>query len=179
MPDSQKPSPQNSGGHNSGAPSTTEVKDKAQQVAGQAKEATQQVAGQAKEATQQVVGQAKEAAKPVLDQAKASAEQLAQQAREHYGNISEGAMKGYRQAEGAVARNPAPAMLISFGVGFGLGVVICSLLAGKKEETWAEKYLPESLQDVPDQYSSLVSQLKGLPKTIQSQLPKSVSKYLS
>lgn len=170
MPDSPKPSQPNHGGPHPGAPSTGELKDKAQQVSGQA----QQVAGQAKEA----VGQAKEAARPYIDQAKASADQLAQQAKEHYGNLSEGAMKGYRQAEGAIARNPAPAMLIGFGVGFGLGVVICSLLT-RKEETWAEKYLPESLQDVPDQYKTLLGQLKGLPKTVQSQLPRSVSKYLS
>ena len=144
MPDSQKPS--------TGTPSPAEVKDKAQNVAGQAKEAAQ----------------------PYIDKA----QQVAGQAKEQYGNAREQALKGYRQAEGTIARNPAPAMLIGFGVGFGLGVVLCSLLT-KKEETWTEKYLPESLQNVPDQYQSLVSTLKGLPKTVQSQLPKSVSKYLS
>ena len=77
-----------------------------------------------------------------------------------------------------MTRNPAPAMLIGFGVGFGLGIVLCSLLA-TKEETWQEKYLPDSLQDVPDKYSSLVESLKGLPKAVTAQLPKSVSKYLS
>ena len=167
MPDSQKgpQQPSNSG------PSTAEVKDKAKQA----------------------VGQVQEAAKPVVDQVKQSAEQLAQQAKEHYGNAREGAMKGYRQAEGAIARNPAPAMLIGFGVGFGLGVVLCSLLASGKEETWAEKYLPDSLKKVPDQanslinsakkkvpdhYESLIETLKDLPSTVAAQLPRSISKYL-
>ena len=168
MPDSQKGSQQGGqqGNQHGGAPSSAEVKDKAQQVV-----------GQAREAAQPTLDKAKEAAQPALDKAKATADQLAQQAKEHLGTAREGALKGYRQAEGAIARNPAPAMLIGFGVGFGLGVVICSLLT-KKEETWQEKYLPESFQDVPDQYKSLVSTLKGLPKTVQSQLPKSLAKYL-
>lgn len=150
-------------------PTTSDVKDKAQQV----------------------VGQAKEAAQPVLDQARAAAEQYAQQAKEHYGNVREGAVQGYRQAEGAIARNPVPALLISFGVGFGLGIVLTSLL-GAKEETWQDKYLPDSvkgladrfkdvpdrLKEVPDQYSSLVDSLKGLPKSVLAQLPKGLTKYL-
>lgn len=151
MPDTHK-GPQ----QNSGTPPAQDVKDKAKQV----------------------VGQAQEAAKPVVDQVKQTAEQLAQRAKDGYGPARDAAFEGYRQAEGAIARNPAPAMLIGFGVGFGLGVVLCSLL-GKKEETWQEKYLPESFQDIPDHYESLVASLKALPKTVHQQLPKSVSKYLS
>ena len=151
MPDSQK-SPQQPGN----SPTTADIKDKANQVA----------------------GQAKDAAKPVMDQVKQGADQIAQQAKDQLGTARESALKGYRQAEGTIARNPAPAMLIGFGVGFGLGVVLCSLLANK-EETWSEKYLPESFKNVPDQYDSLVESLKSLPKSVTSQLPKSVSKYLS
>ncbi len=150
MPDSQR------GSHsNAGPASASEAKDKAKQV----------------------VGQAQEAAKPVVDQVKQTAEQLAQRAKDSYGPAREAAFSGYRQAEGTIARNPAPSILIGFGVGFGLGVVLCSLFT-KKEETWSEKYLPESLQDLPDHYESLVSSLKGLPKAVHQQLPRSVSKYL-
>ena len=120
-----------------------------------------------KDKAKQVAGQVQDAAQHGIDQAK-----------EHLGAAREGAMKGYRQAEGSIARNPAPAVLIGFGVGFGLGIVICTLL-NKKEETWAEKYLPNSLQNVPDQYQSLVGQLKDLPKAVQKQLPKGLAKYLS
>ena len=76
-----------------------------------------------------------------------------------------------------MARNPAPSLLLGFGVGFGLGLVLCSMFA-EKEETWADKYLPESLQDVPDRYKSLVSSLKSLPKQVHDYLPSSVSKHL-
>ena len=120
----------------------------------------------------------KDKAKQVTGQAQDAAQQGLDQAKDHLSAAREGAMKGYRQAEGTIARNPTPSILIGFGVGFGLGVVICTLLTSK-EETWAEKYLPDSLQNVPDQYQSLVSQLKGLPKTVQKQLPRSLSKYLS
>ena len=120
----------------------------------------------------------KDKAKQVAGQAQDAAQQGLDQAKDHLGAAREGAMKGYRQAEGTIARNPTPSILIGFGVGFGLGVVLCTLLV-KKEETWAEKYLPDSLQNVPDQYQSLVSQLKGLPKAVQNQLPRSLSKYLS
>lgn len=146
------PNSQQGSQQNAGGAATGDVKDKAKQVAGQA---------------QQAAGQAQEAARPYVDQA-----------REQLGNAREAALSGYRQAEGTIARNPTPAILIGFGVGFGLGIVLTSLLT-RKEETWSEKYLPDQLQNLPDQYSSLLSTLKGLPKTVQAQLPKGVSKYLS
>lgn len=152
MPDSQRGAQQQGAGNSSAA----DVKDKARQA----------------------VGQAQDAAKPVVDQVKQKAEQLAQQAKESYEPAREAALSGYRQAEGTIARNPVPSMLIGFGVGFGLGVVITSLLT-QKEETWSEKYLPESLQNVPDHYDSLVESLKSLPKSVHQQLPRSISKFLS
>ena len=174
MPDSNKGQQSNNAG-----PSTAQVKDQAKQVVGQAQEAAKPYVDQAKQAA----GQVQEAAKPILDQAK-----------DQLGTAREGALKGYRQAEGAIARNPAPAMLIGFGVGFGLGVVLCSLLASQKEETWADKYLPDSLKNVPDQagalagklkkqvpdhYESLIETLKDLPSSVAAQLPRSISKFLS
>jgi len=123
------------------------------------------------------------------------AEQVGNRLREGYDSAREGAVHGYRQAEGTIARNPAPSVLIGFGVGFGLGLVLCSMFTDR-EETWAEKYLPESLQDIPDRYQSLVSSsvkslpdvsdhyhslvssLKSLPKAVHQYLPRSVAKHL-
>ena len=109
-------------------------------------------------------------------QVQQGAEQVSSRLREGYDAAREGAAHGYRQAEGTIARNPAPSLLLGFGVGFGLGLVLCSMFA--REETWAEKYLPESLQDAPDRYKSLVSSLKSLPKTVHGYLPDSVAKHL-
>ena len=104
------------------------------------------------------------------------AEQAADRLREGYDSAREGAVHSYRQAEGLAARNPGPSLLLGFGVGFGLGLVLCSIFT--REETWAEKYLPESLQDVPDRYKSLVSSLKTLPGQVRDYLPSSVAKHL-
>ena len=105
------------------------------------------------------------------------AEQAANRLRDGYGSAREGAVHGYRQAEGTVARNPTSSVLIGFGVGFGLGLVLTSLFA-QPEETWAEKYLPEALQDVPDRYKSLIASLKDVPDSVKRNLPRSVSKHL-
>ena len=109
-------------------------------------------------------------------QVQQGAEQVGNRLREGYDAAREGATHGYRQAEGLVARNPAPSVLLGFGVGFGLGLVLCSMFT--REETWAEKYLPESLQDAPDRYKSLVSSLKSLPKNVHDYLPHSIAKHL-
>jgi ElaB/YqjD/DUF883 family membrane-anchored ribosome-binding protein len=111
-------------------------------------------------------------------QVQQGAEQVGERLREGYDSAREGAMYGYRQAEEAVARNPAPSLLLSFGVGFGLGLglVLCSMFT--REKTWAERHLPESLQDVPDRYHSLVSSLRSLPKTVHDHLPGSIARHL-
>jgi ElaB/YqjD/DUF883 family membrane-anchored ribosome-binding protein len=104
------------------------------------------------------------------------AEQVGNRIQEGYETAREGTLQGYRQAEGLAARNPGPSLLLGFGVGFGLGLVLCSMFT--REETWAEKYLPESLQDMPDRYKHLVSSLKSLPKQVHDYLPSSVAKHL-
>jgi ElaB/YqjD/DUF883 family membrane-anchored ribosome-binding protein len=119
---------------------------------------------------------AREQLQNVGQQVQQGAEQAASRIQEGYDSAREGALHGYRQAEGLAARNPGPSLLLGFGVGFGLGLVLCSMFT--REETWAEKYLPESLQDVPDRYKSLVSSLKSLPKQVHDYLPSSVAKHL-
>jgi ElaB/YqjD/DUF883 family membrane-anchored ribosome-binding protein len=120
---------------------------------------------------------AREQLQNVGQQVQQGAEQVTNRLREGYDSAREGALSGYRQAEGVVARNPAPSLLIGLGVGFGLGLVLSSLLTSR-EETWAEKYLPESLQDAPERYQRLVESLKSLPKTVHDHLPHAVSRHL-
>jgi ElaB/YqjD/DUF883 family membrane-anchored ribosome-binding protein len=115
-------------------------------------------------------------ARPVGQQVQQGAEHVAGQVREGLDTARETAAHGYRQAEGAIARNPGPSVLVGFGVGFGLGLVLCSMFT--HEETWAEKYLPDSLQNVPDRYQSLVASLKSLPRTVHDHLPSAVAKHL-
>lgn len=119
---------------------------------------------------------ARDQAQNIGQQAQQGAGQVGDRLREGYDAAREGAAHGYRQAEGAIARNPGPSVLVGFGVGFGLGLVLFSMFT--REETWAEKYLPESLQDVPDRYQSLVSSLKSLPRTVHQHLPQAIAKHL-
>ena len=120
---------------------------------------------------------ARESIQAASQQIQQGAEQVANRLREGVDSAREGALHGYRQAEGLAVRNPGPSLLMGFGLGFGLGLVLCSLFA-TKEETWAEKYLPESLQDMPDRYRSLVSSLRGLPKQVHDNLPNSIARHL-
>lgn len=82
--------------------------------------------------------------------------------------------EGYRNAEDVVSNYPAPSVLVGFGLGFGLGLVLCSILA-KPEPTWAERYLPESLQDLPDNVQRFAHHL---PSNLRSQLPRAVSRRI-
>lgn len=55
----------------------------------------------------------------------------------------------YRGAEGSIARNPGNSVLIGFGLGVGVGLALTAMLT-HREETWAERYLPDSLRDLPE-----------------------------
>ncbi len=121
---------------------------------------------------------AREQVQNVGQQFQQGAEQVSHRLQDGYETARDGAIHGYRQAEGLVARNPAPSLLIGLGVGFGFGLVLSSLLAPRREETWVEKYLPESLQDAPDRYHRLVESLRSLPKTVHDHLPHAVSKHI-
>jgi ElaB/YqjD/DUF883 family membrane-anchored ribosome-binding protein len=119
---------------------------------------------------------AREQLQGVGQQIQHGAQEVGNRLREGYDSTLEGASRGYHQAEGLVAHNPGTSLLVGFGVGFGLGLVLTSLLV--REQTWAERYLPESLQDVPDRYRSLVSSLKSLPRQVHDHLPGSVARHL-
>jgi hypothetical protein len=71
----------------------------------------------------------------------------------------------YHEAEDLVVRNPMPSVLIGFGVGFGLGVVLTALLH-RPEESWAERHLPESLRHAGDRLHQLAESVRDLPSGV-------------
>lgn len=146
------------------------------------KQGNQQNAGRQNGGVQQ---QASEAARAVRE----GVDQAGQRIREGYESAAEGVQRGYRSTEGMIARNPAPSVLIGFGVGFGLGLALVTMLG--REETWAERHIPDSvrsriprsfqktMRNAPDNVHHLVDQvtesLRNLPDAIARAMPSSIS----
>jgi ElaB/YqjD/DUF883 family membrane-anchored ribosome-binding protein len=89
----------------------------------------------------------------------------------------------YRRAEGMMARNPMPSVLIGFGIGFGLGLALTAMLAAPEEETWAERYLPETWHRLPrrlrhlaesgrEMAGDLAESVRGVPDAVTSRIPR-------
>jgi ElaB/YqjD/DUF883 family membrane-anchored ribosome-binding protein len=71
-----------------------------------------------------------------------------QKLQDGYGAAGENVAHAYRRAEGLVARNPGSSVLVGFGVGFGLGVLLTALLSRREEPSWYDRYVPEKLRDL-------------------------------
>jgi hypothetical protein len=76
--------------------------------------------------------------------------QVSDRFREGYDTAREEMAHRYRQAEGKIARHPGNSLLLGFGLGFGIGLALTAMLMHRDEETWADRYLPDSLRDLPD-----------------------------
>jgi len=98
------------------------------------------------------------------------AAQVGDRLREGYDATREEMARRYRRAEGTIARNPAPSLLISFGVGFGVGLIVTSLL-GRREETWADRYLPDSLRKMPDTLRDSAQSLRDSAQSVRDSAP--------
>ena len=70
---------------------------------------------------------------------------LGDQIRERIGDAGEYAKEGLRHAGSMVSQNPSSSVMIGFGLGMGIGLAITALLT-KREETWSERYVPDSLR---------------------------------
>ena len=72
--------------------------------------------------------------------------QVGERVHEGYDSAREGLAHGYRRAGEVVARNPGQSVLLGFGAGFGLGVLLTVLLTRREEESWYGRYVPERLR---------------------------------
>jgi hypothetical protein len=123
---------------------------------------------------------AREALQNVGQQFQEGAEQVGQRAREGYESARDEMGRRYRRAEGMMARNPTPSILISFGIGFGLGLVVTSLLAEGERETWAERHVPDRLRRLPGSLQDTLEQLsdsvRNLPEAIARHVPSTLTR---
>jgi ElaB/YqjD/DUF883 family membrane-anchored ribosome-binding protein len=124
------------------------------------------------------LGAARDAIQNAGQQFQEKAGQAGERLREGYESAQGAASHHYRRAEGMVARNPAPSVLIGFGLGFGLGLVLTSLLAEREPESWADRYVPDRLRKIPgdlhDTLDQLSESVRNLPQAITRNLPGSL-----
>ncbi|MDB5353135.1 MAG: hypothetical protein JWN86_4382 [Planctomycetota bacterium] len=90
----------------------------------------------------------REQAHQVADRIGEGASRVGERVREGYDATREQLSHRYRQAEGMIARNPTQSVLVGFGVGFGLGVLLTTLLMRREEESWYERYVPDRLRNI-------------------------------
>jgi hypothetical protein len=114
-------------------------------------------------------------------QIREGAENVGNRLQEGVESAREGVAQGFRRVEGTIARNPAPSILLGFGLGFGLGVVLCQML-GREEDTWAERNVMgpfrrgsdavrDSVRHVPDHVHHLAEAIAGhLPDAIRRRI---------
>jgi len=94
------------------------------------------------------------------------AAQVGDRVREGYDATREELGHRYRQAEGMIARHPGQSVLIGFGVGFGVGVLLTLLLSRREEDSWYDRYMPDSLRNIPDRLRHL-----HVPESIARHMP--------
>ena len=65
-----------------------------------------------------------------------------------------------------IQRSPMSSVLTGFGLGFGFGLAVTLLISRRREETWYERTMPETIQHLPERF-------KRVPETIASYVPQS------
>jgi hypothetical protein len=80
------------------------------------------------------------------------------------------------RVQGVAARHPYTTVLTSFGVGFGFGLFV-TLLLTRREESWFERYAPESIQNLPDRLQDWSNRLQDVPDRLK-RVPEAVSSYV-
>jgi hypothetical protein len=81
-------------------------------------------------------------------------------------SISELSREECGRIDQMIQRNPMSAVLTGFGLGLGFGLAVTLLISRRREQTWLERTLPESIQHLPERF-------KRVPETWASYVPAS------
>jgi hypothetical protein len=84
-----------------------------------------------------------------------------------------------------VSDRPHTSLMTAFGVGFGLGLLVTLLLQREEEESWFERYAPDAIQDLPEQFqharhkvaSAMPGSFKQAGETLASYVPSSWKRW--
>ncbi len=122
-----------------------------------------------------------ESAENAAQRIQSGAEEVGRHLEEGVGAVRDELGRRYRDAETAVAMNPMSSVLIGFGLGFGLGVVVTALLGERERDTWAGRHLPDRLRRMPDSLHDSLEQLaesvRRLPEAIRGHLPSTLGRH--
>jgi hypothetical protein len=101
--------------------------------------------------------------------------EMGEQLREGFDSGRAELKRRYRSVEGVLARNPRSSVLLGLGLGFGVGLVITSLLGERHRETWSERHLPDPLRHLPETLEQLADSARQLPEALRSRVASAIS----
>jgi hypothetical protein len=123
---------------------------------------------------------ARETGRDVGQRFQEGAQNVGQRVSEGYESARDEMGRSFRRAEGMMARNPTPSVLLGFGIGFGLGLVVTAMLAERESQSWSERHLPDRFRRMPDSLQSTLEQLtdtvRNLPDTLGRYMPDALSR---
>jgi hypothetical protein len=94
---------------------------------------------------------------------------MGQQMQEKYEAARDEFVERYHDAERLVSSNPGQSVLITFGIGFGLGLALTTLFT-RPSDTWADRHLPDEFRRAPDALQHMAESLRSLPDAIARRL---------
>jgi hypothetical protein len=65
-----------------------------------------------------------------------------------------------------IQRNPMSSVLTGFGLGLGFGLAVTLLISRRRETTWFERTMPDSIQHFPERF-------KRVPESLAAYMPAS------
>jgi hypothetical protein len=97
--------------------------------------------------------------------------QYAEKAQQSYEEARGRMGEAYHQTEELVKQNPGSSALVTFGIGFGLGLLLTTVLSSsRRQPAWYEDYVPEmpSRDDISRAVSKAISQY--LPASLRHRM---------
>jgi hypothetical protein len=90
-------------------------------------------------------------------------------------NAREIAAEAYGRARGAMSAHPTSSVLLGFGLGFGVGLLLTEVLR-KREDTWYARYVPDRMRHMPESLRQIGDSIRHIPDQL-AHLPEAVARY--
>lgn len=98
--------------------------------------------------------------------------------REGEGGGGWGEAVRWSEVESMVSERPGRSLATAFGFGFGLGLLVTLLLNRKDEESWYERYTPDTAHELPDRFRHARHRLSDTMPDSLKQAGESLASYV-